>query len=159
MWERLLLALDQFDSGQNALALTSGLAARSGAGVVVLHVRERMQRMQVPPLETPVEAHELVDDAVRRLAGDGVDAYGLLTSAPQHRIAEQIVEQATAWDCDAVVLGSNRLRGIRRVGGSGVRERVVRASGLPVVVAPASLRLRSRLRGADVPVGQLVVRH
>lgn len=145
MWDRLLLAMDQFDSGQTALALAGGLATRSGASIVVLHVRERSPYMQVPPLETLAEARSLVDNAVTTLVRTGIDSHCVLGSAGQHLVARAIVEEAAAWDCDAIILGSTRLRGFRRIGGAGVRERVVRNSPLPVLVAPASLQCQRRL--------------
>ena len=52
MWSRLLLAIDQFDSGQVALAVTCQLAVDHGADVRVLHVHERSMNARVPPLET-----------------------------------------------------------------------------------------------------------
>ena len=158
MWDRLLLAMDQFDSGQAALALAMGLASSSGAGIVVLHVRERSPYMQVPPLETMAEAQNLVDDAVGTLARAGVDARGVVCSAGQHQLARRLVEEAAAWGCDAIVLGSNRLRGVHRVNGAGVRDRVVRTSPLPVLVAPASLRCRGRLPRHHVTRRQAVDR-
>jgi nucleotide-binding universal stress UspA family protein len=47
-----------------------------------------------------------------------------------------IVTESADWHCDAIVLGSRRLRGIERLSGRGVRERVVRLSPLPVITAP-----------------------
>jgi hypothetical protein len=43
------------------------------------------------------------------------------------------------WLCDAIVLGTRRLRGLDRLSGRGVRERVLRLSPLPVIAAPTPL--------------------
>ena len=43
MWNRLMLALDQFDSGKVAVNFTMGLASESQARVRVLHIREIIQ--------------------------------------------------------------------------------------------------------------------
>jgi len=146
MWDRLLLAIDQTDSGQAALALTLGTAAPGRVGVVVFHVRERSHYLRIPPLETMEEARAVADEAVAALTAAGIDARAVVRSAEQHHVARLIVEEAAAWSCDAVVLGTTRLRGLHRIGGSGVRERLVRRSSLPVLLAPPALRCSTRLR-------------
>ena len=145
MWDRLLLAIDQSTSGQAALSLASGLAGSSRTGVVVLHVRERSPYVQVQPLETMSEAWALVDDAVEELLLDGIDARPVVHSAGQHQVAGVIVGEAGRWSCSAIVLGSTRLRGVRRINGGGVRERVIRRSPLPVLLAPPALHCRTRM--------------
>lgn len=159
MWDRLLLAMDEFDSGQAALAMAAGLAARSGAGVVVLHVRERSPCLRVPPLETTEEAQAVVDDAVAALTAEGVPSCGVLSSSGQHLVARQIVTESVVWSCDAIILGSTRRKGISRINAAGVRERVLRESPLPVLVAPASLQVRDRLRKCRVEQVRVSGRH
>jgi nucleotide-binding universal stress UspA family protein len=151
MWDRLLLAMDQSDTGQAALSMAVGLAAASGAGVVVLHVRERSPYLQVPPLETMVEARALVGDAVAELGLDGIRAHPVVRSAGQHQVAGLIVREAATWACGAIVLGSTRLRGLRRINGTGVRERVIRSSPLPVLLAPPALQCRARMPARHAP--------
>jgi nucleotide-binding universal stress UspA family protein len=146
MWDRLLLAIDQSDAGQAALSLAVGQGGQSRAGIVVFHVRERSPYLRVPPLETMAEARALADDAVSTLVSSGIDARAVVRSAGQHEVAELIAAAATTWACDAVILGSTRLTGLRRINGSGVRERLVRRTPLPVLVAPPALRCRTRLR-------------
>jgi hypothetical protein len=69
MWNRLMLALDQFDSGKVALNFTMGLASESQARVRVLHIRELSRSVRMPPLESLADAQELVEQAV--LDADG----------------------------------------------------------------------------------------
>ncbi len=59
-------------------------------------------------------------------------------------MARRIVEVAAEEQCTGIVLGSLRLRGVRRLAGRGVRERVLRTSHLPVVVAPPALKCTRR---------------
>ncbi len=139
MWKRLLLAIDQAVSGQAALDFTTGLAAGCGADVRVFHVREVSRSLRVPPLETVADAEELVDEALLHLQRRGVVAEGRHVTEPGWHVAAQIAGEASRWGCDAIVLGSLRLRGLERISGGGVRERVVRLSPLPVVVAPTVL--------------------
>jgi len=135
---RLLLAIDRFDSGQVALVFTAELASAVGAEVAVLHVRERAVHPRVPSIESPTDAQSLVDEAVFCLRQAGITAVGRMRSARVDHVARCIVYESGESGCDAVVLGSRRLRGIERASGRGVRERVIRSTELPVLVAPAT---------------------
>jgi nucleotide-binding universal stress UspA family protein len=145
MWDRLLLAIDQSASARAALSLAAGLATSSRSGVVVLHVRERSPYLRVPPLETMHDAWQLVEDAVEELGSDGIDACPVVYSAVEHQVAGVIVREAATWSAGAIVLGTTRQRGLRRINGGGVRERVVRSSPLPVLLAPPPLQCRARM--------------
>jgi nucleotide-binding universal stress UspA family protein len=139
MWNRLLLAIDQFGTGEAALDFTTGLACRWRAEVTVFHVRELPRVLRIPSLESVDEARSLVASAVLHLRSAGLDAEGRLCSARGESVANHIVDEASRWKCDAIVLGSRRLRGFSRLSAWGVRERVLRLSPLPVIVAPTPL--------------------
>jgi nucleotide-binding universal stress UspA family protein len=142
---RLLLAIDQFEAGDAAVDFTIGHATQSGADVVVLHVRELPPTLRVPPLESAGAARDLVTLTVLRMRDAGVAARGLVFSAREDTVARRIVEVAVDEQCAGIVIGSRRLRGIRRLSGTRVRERVVRTSHLPVIVAPPGLRCSGRV--------------
>lgn len=154
MWNRLLFAIDQFESGQVALKFTIGLASSTGAEVRVLHIRELSKWARVPPLETPAEAELLVQQATFSLRLAGVGAEGLACSNLEDRVAERIIEEAERWSCQAIVLGTRRLQGVHRLSGHGRREQILRASSLPVIAAPTSstnaIHSPARLRPAAV---------
>ena len=135
---RLLLAIDRFDSGQVALVFAAKLAAAVGAEVTVLHVRERAVHPRVPAIESRTDALLLVDEAVFCLGQVGIVGEGRLRSARADYVARCIVSESGESRCDAIVLGSRRLRGIERASGRGVRERVIRTTELPVLVAPST---------------------
>jgi nucleotide-binding universal stress UspA family protein len=140
MWERMLLAIDQYESGQSALGMTASLAAATGCEVRVLHVRELTRWARVPPLETPAQAQLLVEEAIFSLRLAGVGAEGRSCSVFGDLVAARIVEESLVWFCDVIVLGTRRLRGLSRLSGDGVREKVLRLSPLPVIAAPTPLR-------------------
>jgi nucleotide-binding universal stress UspA family protein len=142
MWDRLLLALDQFESGQSALRLTAGMAQPGHSEVRVLHIRALSKWARVPPLETPPQAESLVNEAVFSLRLAGVGAEGHSCSVFEDQVAQRIVDESLIWLCDAIVLGTRRLRGLDRLSGRGVRERVLRLSPLPVIAAPTPLANR-----------------
>jgi nucleotide-binding universal stress UspA family protein len=138
VWDRLLCAIDQFESGQTTLDFVAGVASANDASVCVLHIREVPNSGRVLPLEAPAEAEELARDAVLSLRMRGIAAEGRSCSALQDHVARQIVKEALLWECQAIVLGSRRLHGISRLSGRGVRERILRLSPLPVLVGPAA---------------------
>jgi nucleotide-binding universal stress UspA family protein len=139
MWDRLLLALDQYESGQSALRLTAGMARPDHSEVRVLHIRALSKWARVPPLETPSQAQSRVNEAVLSLRLAGVGAEGHSCSVFEDHVAQRIVDESMIWLCDAIVLGTRRLRGLDRLSGRGVRERVLRLSPLPVIAAPTPL--------------------
>jgi nucleotide-binding universal stress UspA family protein len=138
VWDRLLCAIDQFESSQTTLDFVAGVASANDVSACVLHIREVPKMARVLPLESPAEAEELVRDAVLSLRLRGVAAEGRSSSAPQDHVARQIVKAALLWECQAIVLGSRRLHGISRLSAGGVRERILRLSPLPVLVSPAA---------------------
>jgi nucleotide-binding universal stress UspA family protein len=141
---RWLLAIDQFAPSRAATDFAAGLAVESGAAVWVFHVREVPNAMQVSPLETAVESDDLVHAAVMLLRQAGVSAGGRSVSAPQKLVANRIAGEGLLLGSDAIVLGSRRLAGIRRLSGRGLRDRLLRLSPLPVLVAPTPLRMSAR---------------
>ena len=139
MWDSLLFAIDRYESGQTALRFTAGLASATGSEVRVLHIRELSKWARVPPLETPYEAEWLVNEAVSSLQQAGVPAQGRWCSFPADLVARRIADESTYWLCDAIVLGTRRLRGLSRLSGRGVRAQVIRNSVVPVIAAPTPL--------------------
>ena len=137
---QLLLAIDETEAGQAAVDFTIGFAARSHGQVTVLHVRELPASSRVPPLESLDHARSLVEESVARLNQAGVPADGIIYSAREPSVARCIVDTADERWCNGIVLGSFRLRGIRRLSGRKIREQVMRRSTLPVIVAPPALR-------------------
>ena len=93
----------------------------------------------MPPLESLADAQELVEQAVLNLRMAGFSADGEVCSTRDLHVANRIVEAATDWNCEAIVLGSCRYRGINRLHAGGVRERILRLSSLPLIVAPMPL--------------------
>ncbi len=140
MWDRLLFAIDQFESGQTALEFVADVASANDASVRVLHIREVPRMAHAVPLESPADAEELVREAVLSLSMLGIAAEGRSSSVFHDHVARRIVEEALLWECQAIVLGSRRVRGIARLSGHSVRERILRNSSLSVLVAPAPER-------------------
>ena len=109
MWDRLLFAIDQFESGQTALDFVAGVASANDASVRVFHIRDVPRMAHAVPLESPAEADALVRDTVQSLSTRGVGAEGRSSSVFHEHVARRIVEEALLWECQAIVLGSRRV--------------------------------------------------
>lgn len=89
MWDRLLCAIDQFESGQTALAFVAGVASANESSVRLLHLREVPRMARALRLETPIEAKEVVRDDVLTLQSFGVVADGRSCSVQQDNVASR----------------------------------------------------------------------
>jgi nucleotide-binding universal stress UspA family protein len=144
MFSRILLALDSTESSEVAVSFATALARQSGSSVRVVHVNEILVGGRGFASETERESMEIVDQAVGRLRREGIDADGVHHLANCFTIADRIADAAHDWGADVIVFGSKRRRWFLRLGGAGLRERVTALSGLPVLVAPAPLKLGRR---------------
>ena len=156
MLNRILLALDSSDSGQVALSFAIALSGPEAA-VRVVHVNEFQLGGRGLTVETADEATALVVDALTELHRAGITATGLASVATCLGVADHLVAEADRWSADVIVLGSRRRRGVRRMLGQGVRERVLRLTCLPVLTAPAPLRVGKPDLAAEMarPAGRL----
>src|ERR1700722_13708677 len=141
MFTRILLALDGTESSDVAVSFATALARQLDSSVRVVHVNELLVGGRGFASTTELESMEIVDEAVGRLRNEGIAADGVHYLANCFTIADRIAEAATGWGADVIVLGSKRRRWFSRFGGAGLRERVTSISGLPVLTAPAPLRM------------------
>jgi nucleotide-binding universal stress UspA family protein len=159
MFTRILLALDGTESSDVAVSFATALARQFDSSIRVVHVNELLVGGRGFASRTELESMEIVDEAVGRLRHEGVAADGVHYLANCFTIADRIAEAASGWDADVIILGSKRRRWLSRFGGAGLRERVTAITGLPVLAAPAPLRMARRNPGRDleslltVPVG------
>lgn len=145
MYERILVATDGSELAQVAERSAIGLAAATGASLVVLHV------LADYPLSffegaSGVDAHDvarvegtmrgdgqaLVDRVVGAAGQQGVKARGVL--AQSDRVADAVIKAARKHRCDLIVLASHGHSGIRRVLLGSETHKVLTHSTVPVLV-------------------------
>ena len=148
MFERILLAIDETSAGDTAVSFATALARGSRGRVHVVHANLLLVGGRGVAVETPAQASGVVDGAVAQLRAAGVEATGEVLTATMFDVAVRIAGVSERMDADTVVLGSQRRRRLGRLAGRGVRDRLIRATGLPVVTAPSPLRVGRRRRGA-----------
>lgn len=140
---RILAAVDRSDFADLVVGMVRGLAAADTADVLLLNVAPREadvlgRQLTRKVVEEPVpeelrDRRELLDRLAGELESSGVPCSTLLLrGAP----ASTIVQEASRWSADLVVIGSQG-RGMlyRRVLGS-VSEEVLAARRFPVLVVP-----------------------
>jgi nucleotide-binding universal stress UspA family protein len=153
MFDRILLALDDSPAGEIATLFAAALARRTDATVHVLHVNERLVGGNGVTLRSRDDATALVSAAVEALAESGVRAGGSVSVSPYRGVPSRIVAAALERSADAIVLGSTRNRRLGRLFSGQVRERTTRLTALPVLTAPAPLRVTSTAGATDWTLG------
>ncbi|HXW35052.1 MAG TPA: universal stress protein [Acidimicrobiales bacterium] len=144
MFERLLVAIDDSDSSLTALSFAMALARNSDADVYVLHVNPILVSGRGFSDPTQKEATHLVQRAVIEFRNYGIPATGLLARANMCDLPHAIVDAALLQGSDAIVMGSRQCRGLRRLLGRGIRDRVTSLSPLPILTAPPPLQIPGR---------------
>ncbi len=144
MFEKLLLAIDASAAGEVATDFAAAYARRCSASVHVLHVNEHQIAGNGLTLLSKEEATALIGAALLQLREAGVRAGGSVQVAHYREVATRIAEAAQCRGVDAIVLGSQRHRGLARLFSARVRDRTTRLSSLPVLTAPSPLNLEHR---------------
>ncbi len=133
---RVFMAIDQRESRHSVVEFTAHLANKAGTAVRVFHGIEFVGRGCTAPLESRNEAELVVDESVFDLRMRGIGAGGQVRSCFSGDIGKVILSEAARWNADVIVVGGRLGRRRRRLLGQGVRERVLRRSPVPVMVAP-----------------------
>lgn len=159
MFQRIVLALDSGDAGAVATSFTVALAKKCGASVHVVHVNRYFVGSRGLTAETPAEAADIVADALREMHAAGIEATGVTYRTTAFDLPSAICDLADQCRADAIVVGSRR----RKFGSflrRGAREGIARRTSLPVLTAPAPLRIDKydRTLSAMPPLLDLPVR-
>jgi nucleotide-binding universal stress UspA family protein len=126
--------------GESAEALA--VAARVGSSTINGVLRLVHVRMYDPPMprcpgrfypETAAEASALLDEALLILWGSGAQATTAIVDAPRREVAAAIVQQASAWRTDVIVLTRRRRPTVSRMVLGSVADQVMRESTCPVL--------------------------
>jgi nucleotide-binding universal stress UspA family protein len=154
MFERILLAIDETPAGEVAVSFATAMARHSRGRVHVVHANLLLVGGRGVAVETPEQAAQVVAGALAQLRSADVEASGEVFTATMFDVAGRIADCARRVGADSVVLGSHRHRRVARLAGRGLRERLVRTTALPVVTAPAPLKVGRRRKGS-VEIGRL----
>lgn len=145
MFQRILLALDSGDTGLVATSFTIALARSCNAAVQVVHVNERLAGARGGACLADAEAVSVVATAMAEMEEAGVPAAGATYRTAPFDVADALCDVAVQCRADVIVLGTRR----RRFGSllhRSMRDRVTRRTQLPVLLAPAPLKIARTTR-------------
>jgi nucleotide-binding universal stress UspA family protein len=143
MFQRIVVALDSGDAGAVATSYAVSLARSGRADVRLVHVHAHVLGRRGTRAESLSEAVDVVAAALSEMQSADIRANGVTYRTSVFDVASTIAEVAEAWHADVIVTGSRRRR-IALPFRRGVRERLTRCTSLPVLTAPAPLRLGRR---------------
>ncbi len=138
MYRRILLAVGQYEQAESLLELVKGIRTEGATEVRALHLRLHEMsgiRPRSYARESREDASLIAEAAAFEVRMAGVGASSVVGDAYFDRVAEAIVNDATCWEADLIVLGSpSRGELAARVLGS-VTQRVLQRSPCPILVA------------------------
>lgn len=138
MCKRIFVAIDGSTTAQAALveaiqfALLPGMSLCIGTVVDTGPLGQNSMGMgaliNVDQIKSDMRqaAEKLLDDAMTKARGAGLDPFSILVESDNKRTAELIVEAAGQWDADLIVIGTHGRRGFERLVMGSVAENLVR---------------------------------
>ena len=139
MFEKVLVAVDGSQFSEAALAAAEGLAARAGSEVEVVHVHEHdfipSKAGMSPDLERTDEAQAVVDKAVERLKGKGINVTGRLLQASTRDVPRAIIEAADENGADLIIVGRRGLSSLTGMLVGSVSNKLIHVAKVPIMVA------------------------
>ena len=122
------------------------LARRSQSQVLVIRVAINSLTADIFPestvrrdIESPAEAHALVDEAVRGLRIAGVAASGMVANEPTASTADQIIHAAATFHADLLVMCSRGLSDFRGLIQGSVSHQLLSKAPCPILCLPGGL--------------------
>ncbi|KVO68404.1 universal stress protein UspA [Burkholderia ubonensis] len=147
MYKRILVAVDGSDTSRHAFDAALALAQAHGAQLQPYYVVENAAiYYNVPGYDPSVLRDQLVEQGnalakeyTQRMQAAGVKGearFGEATSLTD--VSSLILEGASAFGADLLVLGTHGRRGFRRLVLGSIAEQCVRHASLPVLLIPAA---------------------
>lgn len=144
MYKRILVPVDGSDTSTRALVAALQMARESGGSVRIVHVIEELAQVIAydPYGAYPGDLSKIMHDSGQTLLAEamsvarsaGVSAEQQLVEARGQRLAEVVIDEASRYKADLIVVGTHGRRGLGRVLlGSGA-EQIIRQAPIPVLV-------------------------
>ncbi|RQR58854.1 universal stress protein [Burkholderia sp. Bp9126] len=149
MYKRILVAVDGSDTSRHAFDAALALAQSHGAELQPFYVVENAAiYYNVPGYDPSLlrdqlleQGNDLAKEFTQSMQAIGVKGEARLGEATSIAdVASLILEAATAFGADLLVLGTHGRRGFRRLVLGSIAEQCVRHASLPVLLIPAAAR-------------------
>ncbi len=143
-YQNILVAVDGSPTSDYAVAQATALARSTGGRIRLLNVMDPLAHISgferpevysqevLPRLQKAGEA--LLQQARERVKQEGVAVDTVLIENLNARVAQLVVEHASAWGADLIVLGTHGRRGLERVLMGSDAEQIARTSPVPVLL-------------------------
>jgi len=154
LYKRILVPVDGSDTSTRALVAALQMARESGGSVRIVHVIEELAQVIAydPYGAYPGDLSKVLHDSGRKILDEalnvaqsaGVSAEQHLIEAGGQRLADAVIDDASRYKADLIVVGTHGRRGLGRVLlGSGA-EQIIRQAPIPVLVIRAAELERAR---------------
>ncbi len=149
MYQRILVPIDGSETGQRAFDHAVALARETHAELIPLYVVDiPLVAYEAPGFDPSIvrdallqTGEELKKEALAVMQRENIKGAPRVVEikSPGVDIAERILEEARAVQCDLVVMGTHGRRGVRRLLLGSVAEHFARMSCCPVLLIPGSV--------------------
>ena len=139
MFKQILVPVDGSNTSNVALQQALKLAKEQSAKVRLLNIYESIKHNTSQGVidltdAMRMEGEVIIRNAEETTADSKVEVTTTLVNAGSRRIAIAIVEEATAWGADLIVIGTHGRRGFEHLVLGSVAEGVVRRATVPVLL-------------------------
>lgn len=145
MFERVVVAVDWSEQSEHAIEAAKELGRLSGGEVRLLHVHEveRLPPHGSGPLASSVgaaasegekQAADRLAKASEQVTDAGITATSEIRVSLPGRVAAEIVEEATTWGADSIVIGSRGLTNLAGIILGSTTHKLLHLASVPVVV-------------------------
>lgn len=131
--ERVLLAVAGGEEVPQAVDAVTTIALGARAAIRVLHVRNLTAGEGMTWVESEEDAEVVLEGIMGRLRAAGLTVEAKV-AGPSSFVAQDIAEEARAWDADLIVMGSRRLSELGGLVAGSVNHEVMHLSDRPVLV-------------------------
>ena len=138
MYKRIFVAIDNSSTAQKALDEAIHLAVSLSAGLcigtaldeapVTQHGMGLGSYIDVDRVKQDMRdaGNALLDQASAQAKAAGCDAYQILIESDKKRLSDMIVDAASQWNADLIVMGTHGRRGFERLLVGSVAEHMIR---------------------------------
>jgi nucleotide-binding universal stress UspA family protein len=146
MYTKIMVAIDHSQTAQRALTEATVLARSLGAslciatavdsGALTQHGMGLGSYIDIDKVKQELRdaGTSLLDEAQAKASAAGCQSERRLIESSQRRVAEMIVEAATYWGADLIVMGTHGRRGFERMLVGSVAENMVRIATVSVLL-------------------------
>jgi nucleotide-binding universal stress UspA family protein len=148
MYERILVPVDGGDTAKRGLDEALKIAAKLGSTVRVIHVVDDASLTKFADMITTKigellklrasEGEQILAEAKRAAQSQGSSVETVMRHCTAGRVCDVIIEEASTWPCDLIVIGTHGHRGARRLLLGSDAEQVLRRASVPVLLVRGS---------------------